>query len=254
MKEERTAIVFGCQNCSPIENDIDLVQVCRQLGIRFMQLSYNNQSLLASGCYEAEDTGITRMGRQVIREMNRVGMAVDMSHSGEKSTLQAIELSERPVAITHANPARWHDAPRNKSDTVVKALAESGGMLGLSLYPHHLRNGSACSLASFCRMIAETVELTAALSGGSGLGRDIGGTPVETSVTGCSFAGFVCKGTRGGHCSTMLRQGQAPRPGRDTGIRIRAGDTNRCCTNGTVAGSVGGPGLPSRDGFRIQCP
>ena len=124
-----------------------------------MQLSYNNQSLLASGCYEAEDTGITRMGRQVIREMNRVGMVVDMSHSGEKSTLQAIDLSERPVAITHANPARWHAVPRNKSDNVLKALAESGGMLGVSLYPHHLKNRSDCSLASFCRMIAETVEL-----------------------------------------------------------------------------------------------
>ena len=159
MKEKRTAIVFGCQNCSPIENDIDLVHMCRQLGIRFMQLSYNNQSLLASGCYEAEDTGITRMGRQVIPEMNRVGMAVDMSHSGEKSTLQAIELSQRPIAITHANPAKWHPAPRNKSDTVLKALAESGGMLGVSLYPHHLKNGSACSLSSFCGMIAETVEL-----------------------------------------------------------------------------------------------
>ena len=159
MTEERTAIVFGCQNCSPIENDIDLVQVCRQLGIRFMQLSYNNQSLLASGCYEAEDTGITRMGRQVIREMNRVGMAIDMSHSGEKSTLQAIELSERPIAITHANPARWHAVPRNKSDAVLTALAESGGMLGLSLYPHHLKGGSACSLQSFCRMVADTVEL-----------------------------------------------------------------------------------------------
>ena len=159
IREERTAIVFGCQNCSPIESDIELVHICRQLGIRFMQLSYNNQSLLASGCYEAEDTGITRMGQQVIREMNRVGMVVDMSHSGEKSTLQAIDLSERPIAITHANPARWHAVPRNKSDSVLKALAESNGMLGVSLYPHHLKNKSACSLPSFCAMIAETVEL-----------------------------------------------------------------------------------------------
>ena len=86
-------------------------------------------------------------------------MVVDMSHSGEKSTLQAIDLSERPIAITHANPARWHAVPRNKSDDVLKALAESGGMLGVSLYPHHLKDRSACSLASFCRMIADTVEL-----------------------------------------------------------------------------------------------
>ena len=156
---QRTAIFFGCQNCSPIEDDIDLVEILHQLGIRFMQLTYNNQSLLATGCYEAEDSGVTRMGRQVIREMNRVGMVVDMSHSAERSTLEAIEISERPIAITHANPANWHSALRNKSDDVLKALAESGGMLGLSLYPHHLRDKSDCTVESFCEMIARTAEL-----------------------------------------------------------------------------------------------
>ena len=157
--EGKTAIVFGFQNCSPIEDDIGLVEVCHQLGARFMQLSYNNQSLLATGCYEADDPGITRMGRQVIREMNRVGLVIDMSHSAERSTLEAIEISERPIAITHANPASWHPALRNKSDTVLKALAESGGMLGFSLYPHHLNEGSRCTLEDFCTMIARTAEV-----------------------------------------------------------------------------------------------
>ena len=157
--EGKTAIVFGFQNCSPIEDDIGLVEVCHQLGVRFMQLSYNNQSLLATGCYEADDPGITRMGRQVIHEMNRVGLVIDMSHSAERSTLEAIEISERPIAITHANPASWHPALRNKSDTVLKALAESGGMLGLSLYPHHLNEGSRCTLENFCTMIARTAEV-----------------------------------------------------------------------------------------------
>ncbi|MDF2764734.1 MAG: rane dipeptidase family protein, partial [Rhodospirillales bacterium] len=157
-REGRTAIFFGFQNCSPIEDDIGLVEICHQLGARFMQLSYNNQSLLASGCYEAEDSGITRMGREVIAEMNRVGLVVDMSHSGERSTLQAVEISERPIAITHANPAFWHPAKRNKSDAVLKALAESGGIIGFSLYPHHLRGGSACRLEEFCAMVARTAE------------------------------------------------------------------------------------------------
>jgi microsomal dipeptidase-like Zn-dependent dipeptidase len=157
--EGKTAIVFGFQNCSPIEDDIGLVEVCHQLGARFMQLSYNNQSLLATGCYEADDPGITRMGRQVIHEMNRVGLVIDMSHSAERSTLEAIEISERPIAITHANPASWHPALRNKSDTVLKALAESGGMLGVSLYPHHLNEGSRCTLEDFCTMIARTAEV-----------------------------------------------------------------------------------------------
>ena len=148
--EGRTAIVFGFQNCAPIEDDIGLVEVCHQLGARFMQLSYNNQSLLATGCYESDDPGITRMGSQVIREMNRVGLVVDMSHSAERSTLEAIELSERPITISHANPAFWHPALRNKSDTVLRELAASEGMLGFSLYPHHLRGGLDCTLEDFC--------------------------------------------------------------------------------------------------------
>ncbi|MEM9329886.1 MAG: membrane dipeptidase [Pseudomonadota bacterium] len=155
----RTAIFFGFQNPSPIEDDIGLVEICHTLGARFMQLTYNNQSLLATGCYEAKDTGLTRMGKQVVKEMNRVGLVVDMSHSAERSTLDAIEFSERPIAITHANPSFWYPALRNKSDDVLKALGQSGGMLGFSLYPHHLKDKSACSLESFCEMIARTADL-----------------------------------------------------------------------------------------------
>lgn len=169
--EGRTAIFFGFQNCSPIEADIGLVEVCHQLGARFMQLSYNNQSLLATGCYEEEDPGITRMGRQVIAEMNRVGLVVDMSHSAERSTMEAIELSSRPIAITHANPAFWHRALRNKSTEVLRALAESGGMLGLSLYPHHLNDRSECAIEDFCGMVARTVDLMGV--GHVGIGSDL---------------------------------------------------------------------------------
>ncbi|MCU4653408.1 dipeptidase [Roseibacterium sp. SDUM158016] len=154
-----TAIVFGAQTPAPIEDDIGLVEILHTLGLRFMQLSYNNQSLLATGCYEAEDPGLTRMGREVVAEMNRVGLVVDMSHSAERSTLEAIEVSARPIAITHANPASWHPARRNKSDTVLRALAESGGMLGFSLYPHHLKGGSDCTLQGFCEMVARTAEI-----------------------------------------------------------------------------------------------
>ncbi len=157
-RSNRTAIFFGFQNCSPIEDDIGLVEICHALGARFMQLSYNNQSLLATGCYESEDPGITRMGRGVIKEMNRVGLVVDMSHSAERSTIEAIEISERPIVVSHANPSAWHPARRNKSDRLLAALAESGGMLGLSLYPHHLLGGTECTLSSFCEMVARLVE------------------------------------------------------------------------------------------------
>ena len=158
-KQNKTAVIFGFQNPSPIEDDIGLVEILHRLGGRFMQLSYNNQSLLATGCYEENDPGITRMGKEVIREMNRVGMVVDMSHSSERSTFEAIELSSRPIVISHANPSFWHPAKRNKSDEIIKELSNSNGMLGFSLYPHHLNNSTQCSLEDFCSMIARTADL-----------------------------------------------------------------------------------------------
>ena len=157
--ENKTAIFFGFQNCSPIEDNINLVEKIHEQGCRFMQLTYNNQSLLATGCYEKNDGGVTNFGREVIKEMNRVGIVIDMSHSAEKSTLDAIEISEKPIAITHANPSFWHNAKRNKSETLLKTLSESGGMLGLSLYPHHLKNNSECKLESFCEMVARTADI-----------------------------------------------------------------------------------------------
>ena len=154
----RTAIFFGFQNPSPIEDDIGLVEIVHTLGARFMQLTYNNQSLLATGCYEAKDTGITRMGKQVIKEMNRIGLVVDMSHSADRSTIEAADLSDRPIAITHANPYEWAPALRSKKDDVIRAVTENGGMLGFSMYPHHLKDKSDCTLESFCEMIVRTAE------------------------------------------------------------------------------------------------
>lgn len=154
----RTAVFFGFQNPSPIEDDIGLVEIVHTLGARFMQLTYNNQSLLATGCYEAEDTGITRMGKQVIKEMNRVGLVVDMSHSADRSTIEAADISERPIAITHANPYAWSPALRNKKDDVIRAVTQNGGMMGFSIYPHHLKDKSDCTLQEFCEMIARTAD------------------------------------------------------------------------------------------------
>ena len=157
--ENKTAVFFGFQNCSPIEDDIGLIEKVHEQGCRFMQLTYNNQSLLATGCYEKIDSGVTNFGREAIKEMNRVGIVIDMSHSAEQSTIDAIEISEKPIAITHANPIFWHAAKRNKSTDLLKSLSESGGMLGLSLYPHHLKNNTNCTLESFCEMVARTAEI-----------------------------------------------------------------------------------------------
>ena len=170
-REKKTAIFLGFQNPSPFEDDLSLVGASHDLGIRISQIAYNNQSLLACGWREARDSGVTTMGRAVIREMNRLGMIVDLSHAAEKSALQAIEISTRPVAATHANPRFWRRTRRNLSRRVLRALADSGGMLGLSLYPAHLRRGGACSLDSFCEMAARAAEIVGAR--GVGIGSDL---------------------------------------------------------------------------------
>lgn len=179
--ENKTAIFFGFQNPSPIEDDIGLVEVCHTLGARFMQLTYNNQSLLATGCYEEVDTGVTRFGKQVIAEMNRVGLVIDMSHSAERSTLEAIQLSERPISITHANPSWWHPALRNKSHELLTELTAAGGMLGFSLYPHHLKDSTDCTVASFCEMVAESASRYGAAN--LGLGSDLCQDQPDSVVT-----------------------------------------------------------------------
>ena len=123
-----------------------------------MQLSYNNQSLLATGCYEETDSGVTRFGKQAIKEMNRVGLVIDVSHTSEKSSFDAIRYSERPIVISHANPNWWHESKRNKSDALIQEVISNGGMIGFSIYPHHLKNGTNCTLESFSTMIAQSAE------------------------------------------------------------------------------------------------
>ena len=156
---DRTGIILGFQNSSPIEDDLALVEMFHALGVRIMQLTYNNQSLLGTGYCEKNDSGLTIFGRNVIREMNRLGMIIDVSHTSEKTCLEAIEFSERPIAVTHANPRTFHDVARNKSQDLLVELGQSGGMLGFSLYPLHLAGGTDCSLGSFCQMVARTADL-----------------------------------------------------------------------------------------------
>lgn len=235
----KTAIFFGFQNPSPIEDDIGLVEIVHTLGARFMQLTYNNQSLLATGCYEAEDSGITRMGRQVIKEMNRVGLVVDMSHSADRSTIEAADISERPIAITHANPHDWHPALRNKRDDVIRAVTANGGMLGFSLYPHHLKDGSDCTLQSFCEAIARTAERygTDSIGIGSDLCQDQPDSVVEWMRVG-RWSKEIDYGEGSAAAPGFPPQPEWFRDNRDFG-NIEAGLHATGMSDGEVAGIMG---------------
>ncbi|WP_175637105.1 membrane dipeptidase [Oceanobacillus sojae] len=153
----KIGVILGTQNTSSLEDELSLVSVFNQLGIKVMQLTYNNQNLVGSSCYEEKDSGLSRFGKLVIQEMNRVGMIVDLSHVGEQTSLDAIAVSERPVAITHANPSWIYPTKRNKSAEVLQALKENGGVLGVCAYPH-LVNGKNTTLEEFCSMIIQTVD------------------------------------------------------------------------------------------------
>ena len=158
-KNNKVAIIFGFQNSAPIANDIFLVEKFFLKGLRFMQLTYNNQTPLAGGCFEAKDSGVSRFGLSVIEEMNRLGMIVDLSHAGRQTCLDAIKFSSRPVAISHANPTFFHQSLRNIDDEILKELAKKNGFIGLSLYPYHLNNHGDCTIEEFCEMIKKLINL-----------------------------------------------------------------------------------------------
>lgn len=161
----RTAIVYGFQDTSPFEDDIELIEIFHKLGVRIVQLTYNVQNRIASGCWEPDENGVSQFfGKTVIAEMNRLGMLIDVSHCTERSSRDAIELSSRPIAITHANPSAFVGTDielnrRNKSTELIKRLAERDGVIGLSMYPKIMRDGSDCTLDTFIDMVAWTVEL-----------------------------------------------------------------------------------------------
>ncbi|MFD8572371.1 dipeptidase [Streptomyces sp. NPDC059639] len=156
--EGRTGILLGAQNASPLQGRLGFVRHFHAMGLRVMQLTYNNTNEFGGSCYETTDPGLTRFGHEVVREMNTVGMLVDLSHSGDRTRREAIEHSARPVALTHANPRSLYDHPRNADDATLKALAARDGVVGLATY-RSICGHYAGSLANWCTMVARTVDL-----------------------------------------------------------------------------------------------
>ena len=132
--EGRVGIILGWQNTSALEDRVEFVELFARLGVRVMQLTYNTQNLVGSGCWETRDGGLSDFGRDVIDEMNRVGVLVDLSHVGNRTSDEAIRHSGRPVAFTHCCPTALLDHPRNKSDGQMRHIADRGGLVGVATY------------------------------------------------------------------------------------------------------------------------
>lgn len=130
---DETCIIMGSQESKIIEDDLCLVSVYQKLGLRVIQLAYDGQTYIGSGG-EDTDGGVTAFGKEVIDEMNHVGILVDVSHCGDKTVMDAIEYSKKPIAITHANPRALVNRQRNKTDEMIIACAEKGGVIGLTAW------------------------------------------------------------------------------------------------------------------------
>ena len=154
----KVGIVLGWQNITPIEDRIDYLALFKALGVGIGQLAYNTQNLVGTGCYESHDGGLSDYGRDVIDEMNRVGMLVDLSHVGAKTSEDAIRHSQKPVCYSHALPEALRAHPRNKTDEQIRFIAESGGFIGVTMFPAFLPRGADSTLDDYLDAIDDVVQ------------------------------------------------------------------------------------------------
>jgi membrane dipeptidase len=130
----KVGLIMGWQNSRPVADELDRFHFFRRLGLRIMQLTYNYRNQFGDGCLEPEEAGLTLLGRDAVRIMNELGIAIDLSHVGQKTMLDVIERSEQPVLITHANARALANLERNKTDDIIRLVAEKGGIIGASIY------------------------------------------------------------------------------------------------------------------------
>ncbi len=131
----KLGLIFGFQRTSMLGEDLARLRVFRDLGVRIMQLTYNNRTLYGDGCLERTDAGLSVLGRQAVAEMNRLGVAIDLSHCGDRTTAEGIAASAKPVLLSHVGCNAVHRHPRNKNDSELRAMAEKGGVAGIYLMP-----------------------------------------------------------------------------------------------------------------------
>jgi membrane dipeptidase len=166
-KTGKVGIILGWQNTSAIGSDIRNLQLFHELGVRVVQLTYNTQNLVGSGCWESRDSGLSDFGRNAIEEMNRLGMLIDLSHVGPLTSQQAIEHSSKPVAYTHCCPMLKEHA-RNKTDEQLRALAERGGFVGFASYTPFLPKGPDTTIDDCVEVMNYLIDLVGEASVGIG--------------------------------------------------------------------------------------
>ena len=158
-EDGRTAIILGFQNTSAFEDKLGAVQLFKDAGVGIAQLTYNTQNLAGSGCYESRDSGLSDWGRELVAEMNRVGMLIDLSHVGSRTSEETIRESSKPVAYTHCCPSALKPHPRNKGDGELRFIAEQGGMIGVTMFPAFLARGADSTVGDYVEAMEHVISV-----------------------------------------------------------------------------------------------
>lgn len=157
--EGKTGIILGWQNITGIEDQLGYLALFKELGIGIIQMAYNTQNLVGTGCYESKDAGLSDFGHEVVAEMNRLGILCDLSHVGSKTSEDVILASKQPVAYSHCLPSGLKAHPRNKSDEQLKFIVDHGGFVGVTMFPPFLKKGSAATVDDFVEAIEYVVNI-----------------------------------------------------------------------------------------------
>jgi len=172
--QRKVAVIMGLQNADEFRQPGD-VKDFYDLGLRCAQLTYNTQNLIGSGSTEREDGGVSDYGVKIIEAMNDVGMLIDVSHSGDRTTLDAIELSPKPIAITHSNCRALNDHPRLKTDEAIRKLAAKGGVMGITGVRMFVKNAEPTTIEHIVDHIDHVVKLVGIEHVGIGSDSDLMG-------------------------------------------------------------------------------
>jgi membrane dipeptidase len=173
-KERKIAVIMGVQNAEHFRQASDVKQFY-QLGQRCAQLTYNSQNLIGSGSTDRVDGGVSDFGAEIIKAMNEVGMLVDVSHCGDRTTLDAIELSPKPIAITHSNCRALNNHPRLKTDEAIQKLAAKGGVMGITGVRMFVKDKEPTTLENIVDHIDHVVKLVGIEHVGIGSDSDLNG-------------------------------------------------------------------------------
>jgi membrane dipeptidase len=167
-REGKTGVVLGFQNTSAFEDQVGYVSLFKELGVGVVQLTYNTQNLVGSGCYESQDSGLSDFGREIVAEMNRVGMLCDLSHVGATTSRDVILASTKPVCYSHCLPAALKAHPRNKSDEELRFIVDRGGFVGVTMFPPFLAKGVNSTVDDYVAAIDYIINLAGEDSVGIG--------------------------------------------------------------------------------------